>query len=405
MAHSRGDRFLDRTTPAHIATLVCLTAVASMNMNVFLPSLPGMAEYFDAPYPVLQLSVSAYLLGSALLQVIAGPLSDKFGRRPIILWGFGIFIVATIGCALAPTVEVFLGFRMMQAAVVVGMAISRASIRDTLPPAKAASLIGYVTMGMAIAPMFAPMFGGFLDELFGWQATFVFLALLGVATFVLTWFDLGETAAKTDNSVFQQFKEYPSLLKSRRFWAYSMTLAFATGSYFAFLGGGPFVGSVIYGLSPTALGLAFAAPALGYAAGNFLAGRYSVRVGLSRMINLGISTVMFGLGAVIIAFYLGFDSVTVFFVSMVFVGLGNGMTIPNATSAMLSVRPELAGSASGLGGALMIGGGASLTAYAGTMLDAEAGALPLLWLMFASAAISAVLALYAKSRTDRLEGS
>jgi len=405
MAHSRGDRFLDRTTPAHIATLVCLTAVASMNMNVFLPSLPGMAEYFDAPYPVLQLSVSAYLLGSALLQVIAGPLSDKFGRRPIILWGFGIFIVATIGCALAPTVEVFLGFRMMQAAVVVGMAISRASIRDTLPPAKAASLIGYVTMGMAIAPMFAPMFGGFLDELFGWQATFVFLALLGVATFVLTWFDLGETAAKTDNSVFQQFKEYPSLLKSRRFWAYSMTLAFATGSYFAFLGGGPFVGSVIYGLSPTALGLAFAAPALGYAAGNFLAGRYSVRVGLSQMINLGISTVMFGLGAVIIAFYLGFDSVTVFFVSMVFVGLGNGMTIPNATSAMLSVRPELAGSASGLGGALMIGGGASLTAYAGTMLDAEAGALPLLWLMFASAAISAVLALYAKSRTDRLEGS
>ncbi len=405
MAHSRGDRFLDRTTPAHIATLVCLTAVASMNMNVFLPSLPGMAEYFDAPYPVLQLSVSAYLLGSALLQVIAGPLSDKFGRRPIILWGFGIFIVATIGCALAPTVEVFLGFRMMQAAVVVGMAISRASIRDTLPPAKAASLIGYVTMGMAIAPMFAPMFGGFLDELFGWQATFVFLALLGVATFVLTWFDLGETAAKTDNSVFQQFKEYPSLLKSRRFWAYSMTLAFATGSYFAFLGGGPFVGSVIYGLSPTALGLAFAAPALGYAAGNFLAGRYSVRVGLSRMINLGISTVMFGLGAVITAFYLGFNSVTVFFVSMVFVGLGNGMTIPNATSAMLSVRPELAGSASGLGGALMIGGGASLTAYAGTMLDAEAGALPLLWLMFASAAISAVLALYAKSRTDRLEGS
>lgn len=405
MAHSRGDRFLDRTTPAHIATLVCLTAVASMNMNVFLPSLPGMAEYFDAPYPVLQLSVSAYLLGSALLQVIAGPLSDKFGRRPIILWGFGIFIVATIGCALAPTVEVFLGFRMMQAAVVVGMAISRASIRDTLPPAKAASLIGYVTMGMAIAPMFAPMFGGFLDELFGWQATFVFLALLGVATFVLTWFDLGETAAKTDNSVFQQFKEYPSLLKSRRFWAYSMTLAFATGSYFAFLGGGPFVGSVIYGLSPTALGVAFAAPALGYAAGNFLAGRYSVRVGLSRMINLGISTVMFGLGAVIIAFHLGFDSVTVFFVSMVFVGLGNGMTIPNATSAMLSVRPELAGSASGLGGALMIGGGASLTAYAGTMLDAEAGALPLLWLMFASAAISAVLALYAKSRTDRLEGA
>ncbi len=402
MAISRGDRFLDRTTPAHIATLVCLTAVSSMNMNVFLPSLPGMAEYFDAPYTLLQLSVSAYLFGSAFLQIVAGPLSDKYGRRPIILWGFGIFIFATIGCALAPTVEIFLAFRMMQAAVVVGMAISRASIRDTVSAKEAASLIGYVTMGMALAPMLAPAFGGVLDELFGWRATFVFLAILGVLTFALTWYDLGETAPKTDNSVFQQFKEYPTLLRSRRFWAYSLTLAFTSGSYFAYLGGGPFVGAVVYGLPPTALGFTFAAPAIGYAVGNYLAGRYSVSLGVTRMINIGIFVVMFGIGIVIVLFYLGYDSVAFFFVAMVFVGTGNGMTIPNATSAMLSVRPDLAGSASGLGGALMIGGGASLSAYAGSMLNAESGALPLLWLMFASASCSAILALYAKLRADKL---
>ena len=402
MANSRGVRFLDRTTPAHIATLVCLTAVSSMNMNVFLPSLPGMADYFDAPYAVLQLSVSAYLFVSAFLQIIAGPLSDKFGRRPIILWGFGLFVIATIGCVFAPTVELFLTFRMCQATIVVGMAISRASIRDSLPAAQAASLIGYVTMGMALAPMLAPAAGGLLDEVFGWQATFVFLGILGAITFVLTWFDMGETAPKTDNSVFQQFKEYPALLTSPRFWAHSLTLAFTSGSYFAYLGGGPFVGAVVYGLTPVELGLAFAAPALGYALGNFLSGRYSTQAGISRMVNLGILTVAVGLGGVIVLFYVGLDGEWVFFSAMVFVGIGNGMTIPNATSAMLSVRPHLAGSASGLGGAMMIGGGAALSAYAGSLLNETSGALPLLWLMFASSVISGLFAVYAQVRANKL---
>ncbi len=403
MTNSRGVHFLDRSTPAHIATLVCLTAVSATNMNVFLPSLPGMAEFFGTPYSVMQLSVSAYLFASAFAQVIAGPLSDKYGRRPVILWGFAIFVVASFGCALAPTIEVFLLFRIVQATVVVGMAISRASIRDTVPAAAAASLIGYVTMGMALAPMFAPAFGGVLDEIFGWQSVFVFLAVLGLMTLVLTWFDLGETAPKSDNSVFQQFREYPVLLKSPRFWAYSLTLAFTAGSYFAYLGGGPFVGAVIYGLSPTALGFTFAAPAVGYALGNFLAGRFSVQVGVNRMISAGVLVVAFGLGAIIVLFHLGFDSVWLFFSTMIFVGLGNGMTIPNATSAMLSVRPHVAGAASGLGGAIMIAGGASLTTYAGTLLDADGGALPLLWLMFASSILSGIFALYAKHR-ERIVG-
>ena len=250
--------------------------------------------------------------------------------------------------------------------------------------------------------MFAPAAGGLLDEVFGWQATFVFLGLLGLFTFILTWFDMGETAPKTDNSVFQQFKEYPVLFKSPRFWAHSLTLAFTSGSYFAYLGGGPFVGAVVYGLTPVELGFAFAAPAVGYAAGNFVAGRYSIRLGVSRMVNLGILTVAGGLGGVIFLFIIGIDGEWVFFAAMVFVGLGNGMTIPNATSAMLSVRPHLAGSASGLGGALMIGGGAILSAYAGSLLNEGSGALPLLWLMLASSIISGCFAIYAQLRANKL---
>lgn len=371
-------------------------------MNLFLPSLPGMAEHFDAPYKQIQLTVSLYMFVSAILMIIVGPLSDKFGRRPIILWGMALFLIATIGCMLSPTIEVFLAFRMAQAIVVVGLAISRASIRDTVPAAEAASLIGYVTMGMAIAPMLAPTIGGALDEAFGWQASFAMLAIIGLLVLVLSYLDLGETAPKSNNSVFQQFKEYPELLMARRFWAYALTNAFSSGAFFAYLGGAPFVGAVVYNLSPMMVGATFAAPSTGYAFGNFLAGRYSARFGVLPMILAGIALLTTGLGIVLLLFLLGLGSFSLFLTAMVFVGLGNGMTIPNATSAMLSVRPKLAGTASGLGGAIMTGGGAGLSAYAGTLLTIESGATPLLVLMFASSVASGIAALYARARDKRM---
>jgi MFS transporter, DHA1 family, multidrug resistance protein len=374
-------------------------------MNLFLPSLPGMAEYFDAPYQQIQLTVSLYMFVSAILMIIVGPLSDKFGRRPVILWGMLLFLLATIGCMVSPTVEVFLAFRMAQSVVVVGLAISRASIRDSVPAAEAASLIGYVTMGMAIAPMLAPAVGGALDEAFGWQSSFAMLAVIGFAVLVLSWLDLGETAPKSDNSIFQQFKEYPELLKARRFWAYALTNAFSSGAFFAYLGGAPFVGAVVYNLSPMMVGATFAAPSIGYATGNFLAGRFSARLGIMPMILAGVSSVVAGLGIVMLLFLSGFGSFWLFLVAMVFVGLGNGMTIPNATSAMLSVRPKLAGTASGLGGAIMTAGGAGLSAYAGTLLTIESGATPLLVLMFASSVASGITALYARARDKKMDAA
>ncbi|MCY4153112.1 MAG: multidrug effflux MFS transporter [Aestuariivita sp.] len=380
-------RFLDRSSPPHVATLILISGLSALAMNIFLPSLPQMALYFDADYRIIQLSVAVYFAATAILQLVIGPLSDKYGRRPVLMWGVGLFLLATLGCIFAPNATIFLLFRMMQAIVSVTMVISRAVVRDMYMDDQAASMIGYVTMGMAIAPMLGPAIGGFLDEWLGWQASFWTLFLLGVLCIWLIQADLGETAVASDRSLIQQFREYPELFRSPRFWGYAAAAALSSGAFFAYLGGAPFVGTELFGLSSSQLGIFFGAPALGYFFGNFLSGRFSIRFGINQMVLWGCGVNAAGLMILLLIFLYGQGNVYIFFGFMTFVGIGNGMTLPNATAGMLSVRPHLAGTAAGLGGSLMIGGGAALSALAGILLAPETGAMPLLWLMFTTAAL------------------
>ncbi|WP_298843358.1 multidrug effflux MFS transporter [uncultured Roseobacter sp.] len=393
-------RFLDRTTPPHITTLILLAGMSAIVMNMFLPSLPKMTEHFQTDYGVMQLSVALYLGVSGVLQVFIGPISDKYGRRPVILGGLAVFLLATLGCIFAPTVEIFLFFRMCQAVVATAMVLSRAAVRDMFDQDRAASMIGYVTMGMAIVPMVSPMLGGVLDEYFGWKANFWALLLMGSLTLWLAWADQGETAQASGKTLLEQFGEYPELLTSPRFWGYSLAAGFCSGAFFAYLGGGPFVGSVVFGLSPVWVGFLFGAPAIGYFFGNMFTGMLAQRVGLNRLVLIGC---LINAGGTILSlgiFLAGYGTAFSFFGLMTFVGLGNGLVIPNATAGLLSVRPHLAGTASGLGGAIMIGGGAALSALAGALLGPETGALPLLFIMTgtALAAVASILAVYARER-------
>ncbi len=372
-------------------------------MNLFLPSLPNMALHFDTDYKVMQLSIALYLLVNAILQILIGPLADKAGRRPVLLWGIGLFLLATLGCIYSPNVEIFLAFRMCQAVVVVGMVLSRAAVRDMYDQDQAASMIGYVTMGMAVVPMIGPAIGGILEESFGWKANFWLPFALGALTLALTFTDFGETSAKSGKTLVQQFKEYPELLTSPRFWGYSLACAFSSGTFFAYLGGAPFIGTELFGLSAAQVGIYFGAPAVGYFVGNFLSGRFSMQVGINRMVLWG--SLLNALGVALSASLFLTDQGTAlsFFSFMTFVGVGNGMAIPNATSGALSVRPHLAATASGLSGAIMLGGGAALSALAGTLLTSETGAMPLLWLMLATA-IMAIVAIGSVIRRERLLG-
>ncbi len=387
-------------TPPHIGTLILLSGLSALGMNIFLPSLPGMTAYFQTDYRLMQLSVALYLGVNAVVQLLIGPIADNMGRRPVILWGLVLFLVATLGCLLAPSIELFLLFRMCQAVVVAGMVLGRAAVRDIYPADKSASMIGYVTMGMAIVPMMGPVAGGFLDQIFGWKANFWLLILLGALTLGLTYVDFGETGRKSGKTLVAQFREYPELLRSPRFWGYTLAAAFSSGCFFAYLGGAPFVGTEVYGLDAGLLGIYFGAPALGYLVGNFLSGRFSARVGINRMVLWGCLTCTAGIAVSILVMAAGAGSVETFFGFMTFVGLGNGMALPNATAGSLSVRPHLAATASGLSGATMLGGGAGLSALAGALLSPATGAWPLLVIMLVVAGLSvaAILLVIARER-------
>ncbi len=374
-------RFLDRTTPPHILTLVLLAGISTMTMNVFLPALPEMTTYFDTSYGYMQLSVGVFMGMNAVLQLIVGPMSDRFGRRPVAMLGVVLFIIATFAALHATTITMFLILRGAQAAVVTGMVLSRAAVRDIYPGQEAATMMAYVTMGVALVPMLSPTLGGFLAMAYGWESTFWLMLSSGVVIFLLIFFDMGETAPKSGGSFREMAKGFPDLLTSQRFLGYALCTAFSSGTFFAFLGGAPFVGVQIFGISEATLGMGIGAPAIGYFVGNFLSARLSVRIGMNNMCLIGTLVTFSGVAAC--ALFIFTDHITVFwfFTLMIPLGLGNGLTIPNAVTGSMSVRPKLTGTAAGLGGAMMTGGGAALSAMAGSFMSVENGALPLLLIM------------------------
>ncbi len=402
MAKDPRVRFLDSTTPPHIGTLIVITGAAAMAINMFLPSLPSMAAYFETEYRVMQLSVALFLAVNGVLQLFVGPLSDRYGRRPVLLWGFALFLLATVGCIFATSVEAFLVFRTCQASSVVAMVLSRAVIRDMYDQDKAASTLGYVTMGMAVVPMLSPMIGGALDEWLGWKSVFWAYLILGAGTLWMIWADMGETNVDRSGSFRDQIREYPELLTSPRFWGYASASALAAGAFFSYLGGAPFIGSDVFGLSPTLLGFLFGAPAMGYILGNYITARNTVRLGINRLIIVGASTCAAGVAMSLALFYLGLGNALTFFAFNIFVGIGNGMVLPNAVSGTLSVRPKLAGTASGLGGALMIGGGAALSALTGSLLGPGSGPYPLLWIQLIVSLLAVVAIRLVIARERRL---
>ncbi len=394
-----GSGFLSRSAPPHILTLVLIAGIAAMSMNIFLPSMPAMAIYFQADYALIQLAISAYLALTGVLNIFLGPLSDRFGRRAVLLASLAVFTLASVGCVFSTSVEMFLFFRMAQAVVASGMVLSRAIVRDMAPPDQAASMIAYVTMGMALVPMLAPMLGGVLDAKFGWQANFVAMATAGTLVFWLTYADLGETNRHQTTGFRQQFAAYPALLRSRRFWGYTFVAGVTSGAFFAFLGGAPYVGSEILGLGPQTLGFYFGIIPMGYLVGNFFTGRYATRLGIGWMILAGGYVATFGM-LLVVGFWLsGIQTAPALFGSLFFMGLGNGLVMPSATSGLLSVKPELAGSASGLGTATMIGMGSALSAITGALLGPETGAWPLILMMLGCGFAGIILAIY----TNRVE--
>lgn len=389
-------------TPPSIATLTLLAGISALNMSIFLPSLSNMAAHFNTSYGVMQLAVSLYLGATMLAQLVIGPLSDRFGRRPVLLWGVGGFILASLGCALAPNATIFLICRIAQAAISSAMVLSRAIVRDLYPTEQAASVLGYVIMGMSIAPMIGPLIGGALDQALGWQSIFWFLILVGAGTWLIIWSRVAETAPALKNPSGETGNALPLLLRSQRFWAYMLTATLSAGAYFALLGGASHVASTVFSLSPAEAGFALGAPAVGYMLGNGISGRFSPRIGIDPMIFWGAALTAIFMGASWAMTLAGWQNPLIFFGFCSALGLGNGLVMPNTMAGMLSVRPELAGSASGIGGAVQVGGGALLATLAGFLLEGGASTLPLQAIMAICSLAALGTALWASARNRAL---
>jgi DHA1 family bicyclomycin/chloramphenicol resistance-like MFS transporter len=358
--------------PSFIALLVAVSAVSPLGINMYLPSMPGMARALGVDFTTIQLTLSLYLAAMALGQLIIGPLSDRFGRRPVLLTGMAAFVAGSLICLLAQNVSVLILGRVVQAiGGCSGITLSRAIVRDLYGRNQVASMIGYVTMGMAVAPMIAPTIGGVLDLFFGWRASFAFLMAFGGFALLFAFWQLYETNHKrgSASSARELLRSYGSLFRSRLFWGYTLATSFVSAVFFAFLAGAPYVTIELMGRSPAEYGFYFAIVPSGYILGNFVTGRFAGSVGSNRMILTGTLMVLASVATMAAVFAAGFLHPTSLFVPMFFIGAGNGLVLPSGIAGAVSVKPDLAGAAAGLVGSLQIGFGALVAPLVGAALE------------------------------------
>jgi len=385
----------DSSASPRLSTLVFLSALAILPINFFLPSLPQMAAEFGVDYGLIGLSLGGYAIVSACLQLVLGPLSDRFGRRPVILGALAIFIAATVGCAVAPDAWSFLACRMVQAVIAPTYAVSLAVIRDTTNREQTAGRFGYLAMAWAIAPMLGPTAGGLLGQVFGWRASFYLLALFGIAVLALCWTDLRETNTSRSMTMLEQYKAYPELLGSKRFLAYCLCMAFSLGAFYAFLAGAPLAASA-FDLSPAVLGLYMGSITGGFVLGSFLAGRLAGNLPEGTLIVAGRTVACGGLLFGIVLYFAGVDHVVALFGPCLFVGISNGLTQPSASAAAISVRATQTASAAGLAGAITVAGASIMAVIAAAVLTEENARSGLLMVMLASAIVALGAALLAR---------
>jgi DHA1 family bicyclomycin/chloramphenicol resistance-like MFS transporter len=389
-----------------VLALIAVSALSPFAINSVVPSMPAIAIAFDTEYGRVQLILSLFLASISISQIFIGPLSDRFGRRPVLLAGFVIFVLCTLAAPAAPTIEALIAIRILQGASgCVGIVLGRAIVRDLFDRRRAASMLGYVTMGLAVAPMVAPVIGGLLQTALGWTSIFWFTALLGIVCVAVTWAYVPETNLHPTPrlSFVSMFRDFRELFGNVDFLLFTASSALMTGVFFAFLGGAPYVSEHLLGLSPAVYGLWFGAAPVGYVCGNYIAARFTERFGVARMIFAGSALTLVAACILPLLFMFLEPGAPELFLPMVLVGFSNGLALPSAISGAVSVRPDIAGAASGLSGSVQIGTGAVLSATAGAIVTGGSSPVPMFVLMVAAAvcALAIALVIYPRNGPSR----
>ena len=367
--------------------LVVISALAPITMNGVLPANTAVMHSLSTSYGMAQLTLSIYLFASMISQVVLGNLADQKGRRPVMIGGLILFGLGGVVCTVAPSIEILLTGRFIQGfGSAVCVFLTRTIMRDVHPKDKAASAIGYMITAMMIAPLFGPALFGWITDVSSWRIMYLILALAG---FVLAWLSYRyqhetlRTEYKPKQSGWQSNKE---LLQERDYLAYVLIMCGSVGIYYCYLAGAPYVVMELRNHSATTYGTWFSLVAIGYLAGNFVAGKFSESLGTQKMLVL--SMIPLVLGVILFWVFSRTSNLTGLFLPMQLIALSNGMCLPNLTSAAMSVRSDIAGGASGLLGTIQIGTAIVITlVLSATLQQSE---LP----MFIAMTLSGVLALF-----------
>lgn len=346
-----------RTLPA---LLLLLTVFGPISMDLYLPALPALTEELSAPTSIAQLTVTACLVGLALGQLIAGALSDRFGRRGILLIGIVAYIATSLLCAMSPSVELLIAARFVQGlAGGVGIVIAQAAGRDVFSGGALIRFYGRLTVVGGFAAIVGPLLGGLLNTIIDWRGLFVFLAVIGAGILTITLVAFDETLPaeeRADGGFTRTLRDFRALLSDRVFVGAVLNQGFLYAALFAYLAGSTFVLQEIYGLSPLAYALAFGANSAGFMVFGYLAGRAAERGSPRRVLTIGIGAA--GLGAAgLLASGLAEMPLVVVLVSLFLLAGGVAISSPPATTLALVDYPQIAGTASSLLGMVRFGFG------------------------------------------------
>ena len=380
-------------TLAMTAVLAMLTALGPLSTDFYLPSLPDIVRVMETDVAGAQATLSAFLFGFAGGQILWGPLSDRLGRRPVLLVGLGIFVVATLACALAPSIEALTIARAVQALGASGpIVLGRAMVRDLYEGPRAGRELARMGMIMGLVPAIAPVLGGVLQQAFGWRSTFVAslafaAALIGVVILILP--ETIRNRSREPLSLMAIIRGFGTLLQNRAFRVYVGLTSLAYGGLFAFISGSSFVLIGIYGLTPVQYGLSFGFGVLGFILGTILAQRLVGRRGMDGVIALGVQCLAGGGLLMLLCVLTGFAGPFGVIVPMALYACGVGLVMPQSQASAMMPFPDRAGAASSFTGLCQMLFSACVGLLVGQAL--KNGALPLPLVMSAIGVAALVL--------------
>ncbi|KJS41669.1 MAG: major facilitator transporter [Rhodospirillaceae bacterium BRH_c57] len=359
-------RSLNRPDPRSLPVAVLLTALVAfgpISTDMYLPSLPDMTRAFDTTVSHVQLTLSVFIAGFACGMLVYGPLSDRFGRRPVLLGGVALYMLASVACLFAPTIEALIVSRFVQAiGACAGPVLARAVVRDVYTREEGARMLSYMASAMALAPAVGPILGGWLHATLGWRSNFGALTLFGVAVLAATWWMLRETNTRRDPLALKpsrMLRNYASLFASRVFMGYTLTVGFAFGGLFSFISGSSFVVIDVLGVAPSNFGYVFAAVVVGYMSGAFSSAKLTMKLGIERVLLIGTALATAAGGIVAALALSGIQEVAAIVAPMIVYFFACALIIPNGTAGAIGPFPSKAGTVSALLGFLQMSLGAT----------------------------------------------